>query len=108
MLVRSFSNPIQVFECEGFRESIDDSVNMRYWYNTARIVELGGASIYRSNHHDSRVTYQIEQERISTAAHRLPHASVRYSRRSVRGRQHEIQFLTVPPFVPIRFVCLPL
>jgi len=40
MLVRSFGNSVQVFESECARESIEVSVNMRYWNDTARIVEL--------------------------------------------------------------------
>lgn len=40
VLICSFGYTVQVFEFKCSRELIKDFINMRYWYDTARIVEL--------------------------------------------------------------------
>ena len=53
-------------------------------------------------------TYQVEHESVSTTANRLLHTEMRHSRCCVYWRQHEVNVLPTPPFMPYCLIRLPL
>jgi hypothetical protein len=105
MLVSTSSYAVQLLDIECRRKLVKISVDMRDRDDAAGVVQLFG--LIRANPEHMHCTYNVEKERVSTAAHSILHTIMRHGRSGIRRGYEEIASRLVPPGKPFGSVCLP-